>query len=185
MRQLIALRKRHLVLGRGDIEFLEPDNHHVLAFVRHRRSTAGNELAAVVANLSRLAQHVELDLRPFAGAVPVEVFGQNRVRARSATGRTPSRWRRTGSSGSPSTPATSATDARSEPAGPARVAVLWPDLLPDGGRSSDRLLARWLPDRRWFAGKGATVRDVIVDDVDRRSTTTSSLRHRAHVVHRG
>ena len=34
MRQLIALRKRHRVLGRGSIDFLEPDNHHVLAFVR-------------------------------------------------------------------------------------------------------------------------------------------------------
>ena len=31
-----------------------------------------------VANLSRLAQHVELDLATYAGAVPVEVFGRTR-----------------------------------------------------------------------------------------------------------
>ena len=40
MRQLIALRKRHPVLGRGDIEFLDPDNPHVLAFIRDARGRA-------------------------------------------------------------------------------------------------------------------------------------------------
>ena len=75
MRQLIALRKRHPVLGRGAIEFLEPDNPHVLAFVR---SMPGEESLLCVANLSRLAQHVELDLRDFVHHVPVEAFGQTR-----------------------------------------------------------------------------------------------------------
>ena len=65
----------HRVLGRGDIEFLEPDNPHVLAFVRH---LDGEPPMLCVANLSRLAQHVELDLREHQGVVPVEVFGQNR-----------------------------------------------------------------------------------------------------------
>ena len=79
MRQLTALRKRHRVLGRGTIDFLEPDNHHVLAFVRCPTPDLPNEQPLLcVANLSRLAQHVELDLRRFGGAVPVEVFGQNR-----------------------------------------------------------------------------------------------------------
>ena len=79
MRQLTALRKRHRVLGRGTIDFLEPDNHHVLAFVRcPTAETPGEQPLLCVANLSRLAQHVELDLRRFGGAVPVEVFGQNR-----------------------------------------------------------------------------------------------------------
>ena len=80
MRQLIALRKRHRVLGRGTIEFLEPENAHVLAFVRHPTDEmgAGEKPLLCVANLSRLAQQVELDLRDFTGAVPVEVFGQNR-----------------------------------------------------------------------------------------------------------
>ena len=80
MRQLIGLRKRHRVLGRGSIDFLEPDNYHVLAFVRCPTSemAAGERPMLCVANLSRLAQQVELDLRQFGGATPVEVFGQNR-----------------------------------------------------------------------------------------------------------
>ena len=73
MRQLIALRKRRPVMGRGAIEFLEPDSPHVLAFVR---SMPGEESLLCVANLSRLAQHVELDLRDFVHHVPVEAFGQ-------------------------------------------------------------------------------------------------------------
>ena len=73
-RQLIALRRRHRVLGRGSIELLDPDNPHVLAFLRH--SEDGDEPPfLVVANLSRLAQHVELDLRDHLGATPVEAFG--------------------------------------------------------------------------------------------------------------
>ena len=48
------------------------------AGVRPRRLTAGEQTLLCVANLSRLAQQVELDLRQFAGSVPVEVFGQNR-----------------------------------------------------------------------------------------------------------
>ena len=75
MRQLIALRKRHPVLGRGTIEFLEPDNHHVLAFIRNMD---GERPILCVSNLSRLAQHVELDLRAVAGATPIELFGRNR-----------------------------------------------------------------------------------------------------------
>ena len=80
MRQLIALRKRHRVLGRGSIEFLEPENPHVLAFIRHPtpEMDPAEKPLLCVANLSRLAQQVELDLRDFTGAVPVEVFGQNR-----------------------------------------------------------------------------------------------------------
>lgn len=73
MRRIISLRRRHQVFGRGDIEFLSPDNHHVLAFVR----SDAHEQILVVANLSRFAQHVELDLGRWRGLVPREVFGQS------------------------------------------------------------------------------------------------------------
>jgi len=75
MRQLIALRHRQPVLGRGDTSFLEPDNQHVLAFTRELDDEAP---FLCVANLSRLAQDVELDLRGFAQYTPVEAFGQTR-----------------------------------------------------------------------------------------------------------
>ncbi len=72
MRRIIALRRRHQVLGRGDIQFLQPDNPRVLAFVR----TYGDERVLVVANLSRFAQHVELELAEWKNLVPREIFGQ-------------------------------------------------------------------------------------------------------------
>jgi maltose alpha-D-glucosyltransferase/alpha-amylase len=77
MRRLIALRKMHPVLARGDIEFLDPDNPKVLAFLRSTQSEHGleGETVLVVANLSRHAQQVELDLRRFDGARPIELFG--------------------------------------------------------------------------------------------------------------
>jgi maltose alpha-D-glucosyltransferase / alpha-amylase len=72
MKRLIALRKRHPAFGRGSLEFLHPDNRKVLAFVR----SYGGERILVVANLSRFAQWVQLDLSAFEGAVPVELFGR-------------------------------------------------------------------------------------------------------------
>ncbi|HVN50013.1 MAG TPA: maltose alpha-D-glucosyltransferase, partial [Acidimicrobiales bacterium] len=71
MRRIIALRSQHRVFGRGSIEFLLPENAKVLAFTRHHE----NETVLVVANLSRFAQTVTLDLHQHRGEVPVELFG--------------------------------------------------------------------------------------------------------------
>ena len=156
MRQLTALRKRHRALGRGSIEFLEPENHHVLAFLR---CLEGEQPLLCVANLSRLAQQVELDLRAFGGAVPVEVFGQNRF-APIGDRQYPLTlapygffWFALASGVPPGEPA----EARHLPGS-------WNDVLRRRG-SLGRTIGRWLPERRWFAGKGAIVREVGVDDV--------------------
>ena len=71
MKRLIALRKRYQAFSRGSIEFLEPANSRILAFVRK----LGDERILVVANLSHFAQHAELDLREHRGLVPMEAFG--------------------------------------------------------------------------------------------------------------
>jgi maltose alpha-D-glucosyltransferase/alpha-amylase len=71
MRRLVALRRRHRTFGRGTIRFLAPANRKVLAYVREH----DGESILCVANLSRTAQPVELDLRPFAGRLPVEMLG--------------------------------------------------------------------------------------------------------------
>ncbi len=71
MRRVIALRSQHQVFGRGSIDFLLPENAKVLAFTRHFEG----ETVLVVANLSRYAQTVILDLHEHRGAVPVELFG--------------------------------------------------------------------------------------------------------------
>jgi len=58
MKRLIALRKRYRAFGRGTVEFLQPEDRKVLAFIRRYE----NEIVLVVANLSRLVQCFELDL---------------------------------------------------------------------------------------------------------------------------
>ena len=60
-KRLLALRKRWPVFGLGTIEFLQPDNRKILAFVRQH----GNEAVLVVCNLSRFVQAVELNLSAF------------------------------------------------------------------------------------------------------------------------
>jgi maltose alpha-D-glucosyltransferase/alpha-amylase len=72
MKRLIALRKRFKALSRGSIEFLEPENHRVLAFLRRYEQ----ECILVVANLARFSQAVELDLSAFKGSQSLEIFGR-------------------------------------------------------------------------------------------------------------
>ncbi|HEY51381.1 MAG TPA: maltose alpha-D-glucosyltransferase [Dehalococcoidia bacterium] len=72
-KRLIAHRKRFQAFGRGSLEFVQADNRKILAFTRRFRE----ETVLVVANLSRLAQHVNLDLSTDGGKVPVEAFGQS------------------------------------------------------------------------------------------------------------
>ncbi|MBA3605027.1 MAG: maltose alpha-D-glucosyltransferase, partial [Acidimicrobiia bacterium] len=156
MKQLIALRKRHRVLGRGATTFLDPDNHHVLAFVR---SLDGERPLLCVANLSRLAQQVELDLREFTGAAPIELFGQNRFAP-------------IGERAYPLTLAPygffwfelDSGETVADGGGPPHLAGTWEEVLRRRAPLG-RALARWLPGRRWFAGKGAIVRDVGVEDI--------------------
>jgi maltose alpha-D-glucosyltransferase/alpha-amylase len=72
MKRLIAMRKRFRAFGRGSLEFIQPENRKVLAFIRRYQ----DETILIVANLSRLAQHTELNLAELSGRVPVEIFGQ-------------------------------------------------------------------------------------------------------------
>ncbi len=76
-RNMIALRKLFRVFGRGTLEFLDPENRKVLAYVRRLNDEEGaqSETVLCVANLSRFAQPVSLDLAQFAGMIPVEMLG--------------------------------------------------------------------------------------------------------------
>ena len=73
MRRMIAVRKLHPAFGRGEMTLLYPRNRKVLAYVREHEG----ERVLCVANLSRAAQAVELDLSRFKGAVPLEMTGQS------------------------------------------------------------------------------------------------------------
>jgi maltose alpha-D-glucosyltransferase/alpha-amylase len=76
-RNMIALRKLFHVFGRGTMQFLNPENRKVLAYIRHydHEYSGGQETVLCVANLSRFAQPVSLDLRAFVGMQPVEMLG--------------------------------------------------------------------------------------------------------------
>jgi maltose alpha-D-glucosyltransferase/alpha-amylase len=71
MRNMIALRKLFRVFGRGSIEFLNPPNRKVLAYIRRY----DGEQILCVANLSRFAQPVDLELAQLAGMAPIEMLG--------------------------------------------------------------------------------------------------------------
>ena len=73
MRRLIAVRKQHPAFGRGTLTMLYPQNRKVLAYVREYE---GDRILCV-ANLSRSAQAVELDLSKWKGTVPLELTGRS------------------------------------------------------------------------------------------------------------
>ena len=163
-RRLISLRKRYPAFGRGSIEFLNPDNNKILAFVRSH----SDQTILVVANLSRFVQSVALDLSEFADQVLVEMFGGNRFPPITASpyllsfGPHSFYWFVL----EPSPVAALATAAQPD-AGLGALAGLvdWEDSLK--GRSKTALEER-LPDylraRRWFGGKARVIRSVQIID---------------------
>ncbi|HET20386.1 MAG TPA: maltose alpha-D-glucosyltransferase, partial [Chromatiales bacterium] len=69
MRRLIAVRRKHVAFGRGELRLLAPGNRKILAYLRSH----GEEDILCVANLSHAPQAVELNLSEFRGRVPVEL----------------------------------------------------------------------------------------------------------------
>ena len=75
-RNMIALRKLFQVFGRGSLTFLNPSNRKILAYLRELEQDYGtHEIVLCVANLSRFAQPVSLDLAAYEGMEPVEMLG--------------------------------------------------------------------------------------------------------------
>ena len=75
-RNMIALRKLFQVFGRGTLRFLNPENRKILAYLRDLdRGDGSHETVLCVANLSRFAQPVSLDLTEYLGFQPVEMLG--------------------------------------------------------------------------------------------------------------
>ncbi len=72
-KSVIRTRNSSKVFSRGSIEFLNPLNHRVLAYVRQ----LGEEKVLVVNNLASSAQAVELNLQAYKGYIPIEMFGRN------------------------------------------------------------------------------------------------------------
>ncbi|MCC5951630.1 MAG: maltose alpha-D-glucosyltransferase [Acidimicrobiia bacterium] len=166
MRRIIALRQRHPVFGRGSLEFLYPENAKVLAFLR----TDEQEQMLVVANLSRFAQSVHLDLHEHRGAVPIELFGGSsfpQVGEGSyhlTLGPYGFFWFRL------DTHQQEAIALHEENGGDAlpelKVTSDWRTLLRTRARVSlERALPQFLERNRWYAGRTRSLRTVEIEDV--------------------
>jgi maltose alpha-D-glucosyltransferase / alpha-amylase len=71
-KRMLGVRKTSQAFGRGTRRFLRPGNRKILAYLRE----FGDDTILCVANLSRSAQPVELNLASYKGRVPVEMLGR-------------------------------------------------------------------------------------------------------------
>ncbi len=178
MKRLIAVRRACQVFGRGRLEMLRPGNRKILAYLR----TYGADTVLCVANLSRTAQPVELDLSRHKGRVPVEMLGQT---AFPPIGELPYLltlprhgfyWFRLTQTAPP------VWHEDRMPGLELRVLVLFhgwksffPDLIEPGRRTMAealhkrlvrQVLPEFLPTQRWFAGKGGRIERVEFEKYD-------------------
>ena len=167
MRRLIAIWRRHPVFGRGDLSFIDSDNAKVLSFTRSLDDGDATSRVLVVANLSRHAQPVELDLRHLAGQQPVEMFGHTRF---APIGELPyyltlAPFQFFWFSLEPAlTPDRHPDDQHRIPT--LQVERDWHDLFAPRRRGGlTTAIPEFLVQRRWFAGKDRTVRGVKIRDV--------------------
>ncbi len=72
MKRLLLVRRGSQAFGRGTLRFIRPGNRRVLVYLREYQ----DDTILCVANLSRSAQPVELDLAAHKGAVPIELLGR-------------------------------------------------------------------------------------------------------------
>jgi maltose alpha-D-glucosyltransferase / alpha-amylase len=175
MKRLIALRKRYKAFGRGTLDFLHPENRKVLAFTR----TFEDEKILVVANLSRFAQGVELDLSGYRGLVPHEMFGRVEFPAIGelpyfvTVGPHSFYWFSL-------EPKRTSMRVGREPG--TEIPVLpvrrsWEELfVEDGDRALSRVLPEFLMAQRWFAGKNRHIRSASLTESLPLRFETSRLR---------
>jgi maltose alpha-D-glucosyltransferase/alpha-amylase len=72
MKRMLQVRQTSHAFGRGTLRFIRPGNRKVLVYLRE----LGEDVILCVANLSRSAQPVELDLSAYKTAVPLELLGR-------------------------------------------------------------------------------------------------------------
>jgi len=166
MRNMIALRKLFKAFGRGSIQFLHPANRKILAYLR-RDDT---EQILCVANLSRFAQPVELDLTSLAGMTPIEMLGYTEF---PTIGHTPYPltlgpygfyWFELQPSGSPI--GVSGIEEHKEELVRVSVEHDGEGLLAGDCRKTleTEVLPQFLPSQRWFGAKARTIQSVQIQD---------------------
>ena len=170
---MIALRKLFQVFGRGTLTFLNPANRKILAYLRDFDHGDGTrETVLCVANLSRFAQPVSLDLSDYTGMKPVEMQGYVpfpaiteelydlslapysflwlELHAPEVEGM--------------AVPAETEMIAQEEPAFDMATKGWAEFLQARGGSLIESSLPGWLPQQRWFGGKARVIQAVRVRD---------------------
>ena len=178
-RNMIALRKLFRVFGRGTLEFLEPENRKVLAYLRKYE----DEQVLCVANLSRFGQPVALDLSSLAGWTPVEMLGFTEF---PPIGKEPYRltlgpyaffWFELHGAPEPVIVRTQPEAAESRPLALARGSV---DLFDQRAQKTleTAILPVYIAAQRWFGGKTKTIEKTRIIDtiwIDRESPRSAIL----------
>ena len=162
VRNMIALRKLFPVFGRGSLEFLNPSNRKVLAYLRRD----DEQQVLCVANLSRFAQPVDLELPELEGMVPVEMLGYVDF---PAIGKQPYRLT-LGPYGffwlelhrQPEQTLTTTTEMQWAPI----MADTWAAVLEGAGRTrlESSIFPDYLPQQRWFGAKALRIRSTRIVD---------------------
>jgi maltose alpha-D-glucosyltransferase/alpha-amylase len=162
MRNMIALRKLFSVFGRGSLEFLNPSNRKVLAYLRRD----DDQQVLCVANLSRFAQPVDLDLPELEGVTPVEMLGYvdfppiGKQPYRLTLGPYGFLWLELHAQAQPQE-----TLAGTSALSPI-VADTWESVLEGAGRYwlESALFPEYLAKQRWFGGKARRIRSTKIAD---------------------
>ncbi len=160
VRRAIATRKAHKAFSRGDIEFVRCDNSKVLAFIRSHE----DERILVVANLSGSHVAATLDLSEYTGWTPEDIFSGNRfptIRDDEyiiTLGPREYYWFQMCMA------PTIEVEVQAEPQFPDLAETVSWRTLREGtdDRELERVLMAYLPQRRWFGGKGRPIRRVTI-----------------------
>jgi maltose alpha-D-glucosyltransferase/alpha-amylase len=164
MRNMIALRKVFRVFGRGTMEFLHPNNRKILAYLRRGE----DETVLCVANLSRFAQPVELNLEAFQGMRPVEMLGYVEFPVIGSQPYTLSlgpygfMWFELQKAREP---IESISEANGSSAASVNMGAGWEGVFEGPGKKIvERELPAYLPRQRWFGGKSRRIKSADVVD---------------------
>ena len=163
MKRVLALRKRYAAFGRGTIEFLQPENRKILAFVRRYL----DETILVIANLSRFPQPVQLDLSSFKQTLPVELFGRTEFPpiTEKPYFLTLSPYATFWFSLEP-LPGPEYAALASRELETLAVARQWEELLDERRRAVlENPVISYLKNQRWFGGKARQIKSVQIRDV--------------------
>jgi len=177
-RNMIALRKLFQVFGSGTLRFLNPENRKILAYLRDLdRGDGSHETVLCVANLSRFAQPVSLDLSDHAGQQPVEMLGYvsfppiNETPYALTLAPYSFLWLELQPAGVNMEPAVKAPVGILEDVSANELAALelgtkgWPGFLAGHGPTLlESSMKAWLPRQRWFGAKTRKIETVRVAD---------------------